>query len=452
VTTDALIRLNRSEYGSLATEPYIGSVVISVVSRFDRPMPLEKIKKALRDLTLAVPRLRANIVPTWRTYKLGIRPVDAWLEEDIEAAVQVMPHVNPDEPGTMEALLEQALNTPLLLTKGLPWCAWYIPHPDKPMLVHNIHHMVGDGSSIAYINKAFFSLLEGRAIEPLPLESSSQLPALLPAKLWQWPRSFWAAIQNGRADAARAKGQNIVTLATRQSERYQRSGVRLIDLPGGLSGAKAAAKRLRTTVNTLVAAIVAQVFLSRKLDDPKAVAVLRIAVDLRPYFPPGQAPRIGNYVVNIEVRATHQPDLTAQVKSLTDQVQSQLARYKRREGALPCLALEGLTYLITQGTLAKAFLKMKANGVLNKTSVFITNVGSSAGLLPENCPFGLHSYVMLSIGPSLFFALLSHGDRLQVMLSHQIDEIPRSAIEQFLSQLNMQYSQVVTPLTEASAA
>jgi hypothetical protein len=447
-----MIRLNRSEYGSLPSEQYMGSVVISGYSRFDRPMPLDKVRQALHDLTLAIPRMRANIVPTWRSYQLGIRPVDEWLLEDIESSLEVLPHMDADAPGLAQKLMERAINTPVLLSKGLPWFAWYVPHPTMPVLVLNIHHMVGDGTAIYHINKALYALLDGRSIETLPIESSSQLPGVMPAKVWQWPRSFWASIRNGLADAKRAKGQNIVTLATRQSDRYQASGHRQVDLPGGVSQARAVSKKLGTTINTLLTAMVAQAILARRPDDPKAVAVLRIAVDLRPYFPKDQVPRIGNYVATIEVRATHQPDLVAQVKSVNEQVADQLARFKRREWALPCLVLEALTSVISQGTLASLFLKMKASGALNKTSAFITNVGSSNGILPEGCHYGLQEYTLACVGPSLFFAVLSHGDTLRLMLSHQLDEIPRPVVAQFFEDMFAQYGQLLTPLTEARRA
>lgn len=446
------IRLNRSEYGSLATEPYIGSIMITVVLRFDRPMELDRIKQALRDITLAFPRLRSNIVPTWLSYKMSILPQDEWLDELIDRAVTTLPHVDADAPGTLEALQTQVLNTPHLLTRGLPWYAWYIPHPERPLLIHNIHHMVGDGSSISQIHRAFLARLNGLPIENLPIESSSQMAGVAPRHWWQWPQSIWGAVRNGMEDARAHKGDEIITLNTRRSERYAQAGIRQVDLPGGLKAAKAAAKGLGTTVNTLIAALIAQVMLAPAKDNPKAVVVLRIAVDLRRFFPEGKAPKIGNCVVNIEVRARHQLDLAAQIKSLTEQVQHKLGRFERREGALACLILEGLTYVITQGTLAKAFVQMKANGVMNKTSVFFTNVGSTAGMLPPQTQFGLSDYSMLSIGPTFFVALISHNDRLQLGLSHQLDEIPRAALDRFLDDLAVQYGQFVTQVMQTPAA
>jgi hypothetical protein len=447
-----MIRLNRSEYGSLASEPYLGSVVISIVARFDRPIGFEQIKQALRDVTLAIPRMRANVVPTWWSYKFAVLPQDEWLEESINAAVTPLPHVDAGDPAALEALQTQAINTPLLLTRGLPWYAWYIPHPERPVLIHNIHHGVGDGTSIGLIHRALFARLNGLPIETLPLESSSQMPGVAPAHWWQWPKSMWAAIRNAREDARQRKGEHVISLATRRSERYIGSGLRRVVLPGGMKAAKATSKRLGTTVNTLVSAVVAQVLLARQKDDPRAVAVLRIAVDLRRYFPKGQAPQIGNYVVNIELRARHQSDLAAQVKSLTEQVRTQLDRYDRREGALACVTLEALTYVITQGTLAKAFMKLKASGALNKTSVFITNIGNTASVLPAAAQFSLVDYHMVTISPSFFVAVMSHDDCLQLTISHQLDEVPKAALDEFLIQLDAQYHQFVNDVTNTPPA
>lgn len=442
-----MIRLNRSEYGSMASEPYIGSVVISVVARFDRPIGFEQIKQALRDVTMAIPRMRGNIVPTWWSYKFAIQPQDEWLDELLNAAVTELPHVDADDNTALDALQLKAINTPLLLTQGLPWYAWYIPHPERPVLIHNIHHGVGDGTTMAQIHRALFARLHGLPIETLPVESSSQLPGVVPAHWWQWPKSIWAAVRNAREDARQSKGDHVITLATRHSDRYIGSGVLRVVLPGGVKAAKAVSKKMGTTVNTLVSAVIAQVLLSRHKDDPHAVAVLRIAVDLRRYYPKGTAPRIGNYVVNIELRARHQPDLAAQVQSLTDQVRHQLGRYDRREGALACLVLEGLTYVVTQGTLAKAFLKLKASGALGKTSVFITNVGNTAGILPSPAQFGLIDYHMVTISPTFFVGVISHEDCLQLTISHQLDEVPRQALDEFLGQLDAQYRQIVNIAT-----
>ena len=452
MSTNPLIRLNRSEYGSLASEPYIGPIVVTVVMCFDRPMALAPIKSALRDITLAFPRLRANIVPTWLTYKMSVLPQDEWLEELMDQAVTILPHLDANDPATLEILQTRALNTPMALTRGLPWYAWYVPHPERPLLVHNIHHMVGDGYSMSLIHRAFLARLHGLPIDTLPIESSSQLPGVAPKHWWQWPQSIWATIRNAREDARQNKGDHVVTIHTRRSERYTSSGMRQIDLPGGLTAAKAAAKRLRTSVNTLVAALIAEVILAREKDNPKAVCVLRIAVDLRRYFPKDQAPKIGNYVVNIEVRARHQADLITQIQSLTEQVQKQLGRYARREGALACVVLEALTYVITQGTLAKGFIEMKASGAMGKTSVFFTNVGSTAGMLPSPAQFGLTDYSMLSIGPTFFVALISHHERLQLGISHQLDEIPRAALDEFLVALDKQYREFVTSVAQTVPA
>ena len=81
-----------------------------IVIRFDSPVALDELKQALKELTLAVPRMRANIVPTWRTYKLAVRPHDEWLDELIDQAVTTLSHVDPDDAQAMAALQTQLLN------------------------------------------------------------------------------------------------------------------------------------------------------------------------------------------------------------------------------------------------------------------------------------------------------------------------------------------------------
>lgn len=437
VSRTTVIKLNRSEQASLAAEDPLGPINIVYLMRFDRPVDAALMRQALWDLMMAFPRLRALLSPGWWTYRLEILDDEFLLRSLFDMAFRERDQPVLNTQAECEAAQTAALNTPLSLQRDLPWRAEFDPRPAQPTLLLTVHHIMADGTSMAYLTQALLARLQGQTILPCPIEPSSQMPGLLPRRLRQWPESVWAWWQASRRDALQARDMRIVRLQTRHHPRFSHVRVHHAALPCTLSQFKAAAKAAPTTLNTLLVACLAQTFLAPHREDPRAVAVLRIAVDLRKYFPEGCAPRIGNHVVNLVVHARHRASLADQIQSIHEQITDHLGRFERHENTIPAL-IQAAQPFIGRRLISKALQALRASGGLSKTTAFITNVGSVDMLQPQGDGPRLIDLRPASVGPSFFIAVSTIGERVSLVLSHQQADFEQKTIDGFLDLLGQQ--------------
>lgn len=442
VSSTTVITLNRSEQASLAAEGPLGPINIVYLMRFDRPIDTALMRQALWDLMMAFPRLRALLCPGWLTYQLDVLDDEFLLRSLFDTAYRERDQPALNTQAECEAAQTAAINIPLSLQRDLPWRAEFDARPAQPVLLLTVHHIMADGTSMAHLTQALLARLQGQTIPPCPIEPSSQMPGLLPRRLRQWPESVWAWWQASRRDARQARDTHIVRLQTRHCPRFSPIRVHHAELPCTLPQFKAAAKAAHTTLNTLLVACLAQTFLAPHRDDPRAVAVLRIAVDLRKYFPDGQAPRMGNHVVNLVVHARHRASLADQIRSIHEQITDHLGRFERHENTLPNVIQAALPFIGLR--LVSKFLQaLRASGGLSKTTAFITNVGSVDMLQPQGDGPRLTDLRPVSVGPSFFIAVSTLGERVSLVLSHQQADFDQTTIDGFLDLLGQQIQSLV---------
>ena len=429
------IRLNRSEQGALAVEGYFGPVNLVYVLRFDRAVAVDTLREALWDLMMAHPRLRIVLEPGWFNHHLRVLDDPVLLRQLFTQTLVVHDRATLGTPAAIEVAHTDEINRLMPLQRGLPWRVVYDPHVAQPVLIFNVHHMVGDGRSMARICHDLLARLHGQVLTALPVESSSQLPGLLPERPWHWPRALWGWFQGLRADARRQRGHVPVLLGRRDAPRFSVCTVNHFEWPRPLSDLRRDARDLGTSTNTLLLACIAQVLLAPQRHDPAATAVLRMAVDLRGYFPPGQAPAIGNIVVNLVLYARHQPDLAAQARDLHAQIQEHLERVRRREVAVPHLLLEALSAINLRWR-SKLALHLKSSGGLSRTSCFISNLGSGDALVMDTRTGPVvQDFRAACISPSLYGAVTTLGDRLSVVFTWQHSEQDAAMIQGFFQAL-----------------
>ncbi len=291
-----LLPLNRSEHLYWAGEGHLGPINQPYVLRLSGPVDTADVRQTLRELTTAFPRLRSVIEPgPWRD-RLRILPDDHAVDQLFDDAFRVETGVALDDLDALQTWHSARLNEPLSLERGLPWRARFLPHPTQPALLLVVHHIVGDGRSMVQLLCAILGRLNGQAIAASPLDSPSMHAAVTPAHPWRWPAAIWRGWRLGRADQRAARGQQVITLATRRSPRFTTSAIRYHALPCPAEAMKQFARAHHSTQNTLLTALVANAFLAPHTGQAQAVAALRISVDLRRYYPEGQAPTFGNYV------------------------------------------------------------------------------------------------------------------------------------------------------------
>lgn len=168
-----------------------GSMGITYLLQFDQAIDPARMRDVVRELVSAYPRFRGVIEPRWQRYRLAILDDGDTTDQLFEHAWRVMPHLDAEDPGQLQALHQQLLNEVLPLERGLACRFHYIPHDRSPALFLTVHHLLFDGrSALQFLGDLVRRLDGGPPIEPQALESASHLGALAPAHWWQWPGSL----------------------------------------------------------------------------------------------------------------------------------------------------------------------------------------------------------------------------------------------------------------------
>ena len=432
-----LVPLNRTEHMFWATEGYIGGIIQPYLLRLEGQVDEARIRRALRDLTTAHPRLRGVIEPVKGTYALRILPDDHLVDQLFEAAFKVDTGVDIDDPVQLQAWHTRVLNEPLQLERGLPWKARFIPHPTRPALIFALHHIVGDGRSLIGMITDILGHLSDQPIARRTLQSPSMVPAVVPTSLAGWPASILGWLRNSKKDKALKADADVILLATRRSPRFTTSTIRHHLLPCTPAQVKALSKQMGTTVNTLLTAVIANTFLARAQGKPGAAAGIRISFDLRRHFPEGTAPEVGNFVSSFAVYARAQADLKAQITAIESQVKDQIARYERREYALPLLLFEALP-LIGRRRFSKLVVGAKQKGKIPPMSCHFSNLGMAEAIQPKDAKVRIAEVWPMSMGTTPVFGLVTLGDKVLLATGTQDDETDVADVEAFLHDLDGQ--------------
>lgn len=436
-----LIPLNRSEHLYWACEGYIGAINQLYMLRLSEAVDVAVVRQALRELVTAFPRLRSVIEPGPWAYRMRLLPDDETVDQLFDDAFRVEPGVALDDLNALQTWHTQRLNETISLERGMPWRARFLPHPTQPALMFSVHHITCDGRSMVQMLCAIIGRLNGQPISACPVDSPSMLPAVTPRHWWQWPASIVRTWRNGRADARAAQGQQVICLAKRSSPRFTTSAVRYHELPCPPEDMKQLAKAYQTTQNTLLTALVANAFLAPHGDSPHAVAALRMSIDLRRYYPEGTAPSFGNYVASCTVRAKAQPTLAAQIADIDQQVRMHLARFERRDYALPLTLYEWLP-LIGRGRYSQLIARGKARGKLPLLSAHFSNLGSAEFINPKSARVRLLSLWPATVSTSLIIGALSLNGQQFLTIIRQCDEIDEADVTGLLNRIDQEFENV----------
>lgn len=435
MSAGTLVPLNRTEHMFWAGEGFLGSINQPYLMRFDGPVAFAEVRQALRELFSAYTRLRSVIVATGWRYQLQILPDDAHIDTLLDDCLREVRGVDAASRDELLAFHNAFQNDAISMERGLPLRARFIPHPSSPALVMSLHHIIGDGRSGLQMISAVVARINGTPIKPVPLHSHSMVPAVVPQKWTQWPASILGWWRNTRRDAAAAKDLKLVTLASRHSPRFSTAAIAYHELPCQPKALRATAKGMGTTVNSLLTAVIANTFLASAKDDPRAMAAIRISYDLRKLFPEGQSPEIGNFVSSFSVKATHQPTLIAQIKSIEAQVKDILSRYDRREYALPLLLYEALP-LMGRRLYTMMIAKAKAAGKLHDVSCHFSNLGPADFLNPAEARVRLKEIWLAALPVVPIVGLASMGDKFFLTVIYPKDEVDAQRVAAFLDTLD----------------
>lgn len=444
MSTPNLIPLNRSEHMYWAGEGHLGPINQAYLLLFDQPLEEALVRQALRELTTAFPRMRGIVAPTGWMHKLQILPDDRFVDQLFDDCYRIEHGVDPSSREALQAYHTRFLNEPISLERGLPWRGRFLPHPTQSALMFSVHHIIGDGRSMVQMLCAILGRLNGQPIAPCKIDSPSMMPAVTPQKWWQWPGSIARWWRDSRAEKAATRGERVIRLEDGSSSRYTTVSVRYHELPVAADAMRALSKQHGTTVNTLLMATVANTFLALGHRDgpdqpggPRSVAALRTSVDLRRYFPDGKGPEFGNFVSVFTVRARQQATLAEQIASLEAQSKAAMARFERRDFALPLTFWEILPW-IGRTLYSRLIVQSKAKHKLPELSCHLSNLGNAEFINPKGGSVRLAEIWPTTISNVILLGALSLNGKQFLTVIHPNDEISPTSMDRFLAELDQQ--------------
>lgn len=431
--SDPTLALNRSEWVYLACEGPIGTLNQPYILRFDTPLSAEAVKQAVRRMLSAYPRLRGVLEATPRRYRLRILPDDADLDVLLDHAFRVE-DIDLDHPETLRQWQERAVNDPLPLERGLGIRCHFVPHPERPALMWTVHHLLGDGRSMIMCIQALVKLLNGQDIEDLPVENPSMLPAVLPERWWQWPHAIWSAWRANRAEAREKARYEIVRLPARRMERYLTCGVLHQASVFPTKVLSAAAKQRGGSTNSMLMAATGTALLDLDGNRAGTAALVRLSVDLRRYFPAGQAPQMGNHVAVFDVVLPAHVPQAERTAWMDKAVREGLLRFSQRTLILPLLPYEWLGWLHVH-TYSRLLMWAKREDKTPKVSCHTTNIGSVDAFNPEGATVRLLGMWPIVTSPIPLLGFVGVGGQQMMVCSYLRDEFSDQVARKFMEQV-----------------
>ena len=193
------------------------------------------------------------------------------------------------------------------------------------------------------------------------------------------------------------------------------------------------------------------VFLSQregKGNSPQPTDTVR--VHYKGYFPDGKGPEFGNYVSVFTVRARPQATLAEQIASLEAQSKAAMARFERRDFALPLTFWEIVPW-VGRTLYSHLIVQSKARRTLPALSCHLSNLGSAEFINPKGGSVRRAELWPTTISNVFLLGALSLNGKQFFTVIHQNDEISPATVDRFLAEFDQQLRHLQTaPVDETS--
>jgi hypothetical protein len=431
--TGDIVPLNRSEHGYAAIEGLAGTMVQPYLLRLDRPVSVEQVRRTLRELVNAYPKLRSALEPGLHRYHLRVLPDGPLIDQLFEQAFRVDAHVDIDDPLALEAWHRDRVHDVLPLERGLGFRARFVPHAQRPVLCFGVPHILADGMTMLQLVKQILRGLNGQPLEPMPLEAPSMIGSIAPERWWQWPRQVLLSRRHKVEEAARLSKLHIQQLPTRLGSHFSTTGLRHHDVPTPTADLRRAARALGVSLNTFLIAGLAQTFLDQAPDDPLAAAVIRISVNLRKYHPEsaGHGPLWGNHVgAFLVIEQGARKPLAERVRSIDHAIKEGQARYARREMCWTYLLEEAMPWL-GRTLIGHIGVQLKRKGRFPVISCHATSLGDAGHINASDAAVKAVQLVPSVNSISPLPVLVEMDGRLSLPMSWQLGETSVDAVDDF---------------------
>jgi hypothetical protein len=316
------------------------------------------------------------------------------------------------------------------------------------MLFMAAHHLMYDGRSAMHaLSLLMRRLNEDRPIEPVPLEPVPMLDAVKPQHWWQWPAAILGEFRVREQEAALQRGLHLQTFTQMQHPYLSTYGVRHHQLALSKTEIRAMARRLELSVVGLLTLAMSEAFLSYGEGDRQALAVIRQAVDLRPYHldRARQGPMLGNHVGTFLVCESGHKSLKERAASVKAQFQAGLQRYARRQMGVG-VWLGGIASYLGPHLVGYLMMRTLRRGKMPKISCYTTSLGNVGGMLNKaGDRISVVDFIACIPSLSLLHAHMEIGDVVRLPLVWPRSEVSDAQIDDYLARLD----RALASMTEA---
>lgn len=432
-----LYPLNRSEQAYLAVDGLSGSIMQPYAMKLNVPVDAPRARQAARALVSAVDRLRAVVVPGLHLYAFRVLPDDRLMDELFDLAWCEVHDVDAANPAQVEAWHNRVLNEVVSLERGLAWRIYFIPHEQTPLLVLSVHHVLLDGRSMLHALADLLKLLNGHSVPPRPMEAPSLVEAIAPRDWREWPSRLWASYRQGRAEVRELAPWSVLRLPARPAHHYSAHAMLHHELSVPAKSIHAVAKRHKTTINTLMLAVLADVIRAMQTEErADSAVVIRLSVDLRRFFPRHRMPVVGNYVGSFTVAAKGSKTLPERVVEMDQAARHGLARFVRREMAVGYLLEE--TFAWFGRTLFSHLLKRAMDkGTFDRVSCHLSTLGKLDELNAPDAAIKVTTlYPTASSMITVLVGTVELEGRMMVTVSWQLCQRERRVLQELMARVD----------------
>lgn len=416
--------LNRSEWLYVACEGPMGQLNQTYLLQLDADIGVDELRAALRRMLTAFPRLRGVLEPTPRRFVLRVLADDDAVDLLLDSALKEE-RIDLADARAVARWHEQALNEPLAIRRGLGLRVQLARQAGRSAIILTVHHILIDGRSMVGCVQSLLTLLNGGAIDDEPLSSPSMLPAMLPASWRQWPGCLLAAWRAQQAQQAELQRHDIVRLPQRRRRQWLTTGVAHHDLGCRTADLSAEARRRGGSSNSLLMAAVGTALLEReagqRMSGQPHAALIRVSVDLRRWFPDGQAPGMGNHVATLDLLLPEAVPEAERVRWLDQRLREGQERFQQRSMVLPLLPYEWLG-LLASHTYDRLIRRGKRLDQLPRLSFHATNIGALDAFNTADARVKLQALYPAVSGAAPLGVFVAVGGRQFMVATHQRDE------------------------------
>jgi hypothetical protein len=450
IITGDIIPLNRTEHGYAALEGVAGTMLLPSLFRLSGPIEEAQLRRALRELVSAWPRLRAILEPGLHLYHFRILPDGPLMDQMVDRAFQVDPHINIDDPVALQEWQRSMMNEQVPLEHGPCYKMRFVPHPTSPAVILATPHIIADGLTVAFLVHQIMRSLNGLSVDPMAVEAPPMIGAIAPPKWWQWPIVMARARKHVVEQKKKLAAVKVLQVPTQLHSHYTTSGYRQHQMSIGTDEMRKATKKLGVSLNALVVASFAQTFLDQAPDDPKAAAVIRISVDMRRFYPreAGHGMLLGNHVgAYLVIEQGARKSARERLESIDAQLKEGIARYYRREMCWTYLFEEILPYL-GRTLISHVAVNLMKSQKFPKISAHVTTGGNVNMINVPDKPLRIQQLYSTVNSVSPLSSTLEIDGKYFTPLSWQLSETSNEEMADFHRRLDANLVKLVRAIIE----